>query len=42
VDELKKKANVWMDDAYFAAPSQAGQHIQTRPGTVTLVPASPK
>jgi len=24
VDALKKKANVWMDDAYFAAPTQAG------------------
>jgi peptidyl-prolyl cis-trans isomerase C len=42
MDELKKKANVWMDDAYFAAPSQAGQQVPIRPGTVTVVPASPK
>ncbi len=24
LDELKKKTNIWMDDAYFAAPNQPG------------------
>jgi hypothetical protein len=42
LDALKKKANVWMDDAYFAAPSQAGQPGAAKPPVVTVVPASPK
>jgi len=37
LDGLKKNANVWMDESYFAAPAPAGQ-----PGTVNVpAPAAP-
>jgi hypothetical protein len=42
VDALKKKANVWMDDAYFAPHSQAWQPLGGKPPVVKVVPASPK
>jgi parvulin-like peptidyl-prolyl isomerase len=42
MEALKKKANVWMDEAYFAAPSQAGQQGATKPRVVPEGPATPK
>jgi parvulin-like peptidyl-prolyl isomerase len=42
LDALKKKATVWMDDGYFAAPSQAGQQGATKPRVVLEGPTTPK
>ena len=35
LDALKKNAKVWMDDAYFAAPSQAGPQGAIKPPVLT-------
>jgi parvulin-like peptidyl-prolyl isomerase len=42
METLKKKANVWMDEAYFAAPSQAGQPGAIKPRVVLGGPTTPK
>jgi parvulin-like peptidyl-prolyl isomerase len=42
LDALKKKAKVWMDDGYFAAPSQAGQQGAIKPRVVPEGPTTPK
>ena len=42
LDALKKQAKIWMDDAYFAAPSQAGQQEAIKPQVVQGGPTTPK
>jgi parvulin-like peptidyl-prolyl isomerase len=42
LDALKKKAKVWMDDAYFAAPSQAGQQGALKSPVLSGGPTTPK
>jgi VWFA-related protein len=42
LEALKKNANIWMDDGYFAAPSQAGPQGAAKPPVLTGGPATPK
>jgi parvulin-like peptidyl-prolyl isomerase len=42
MEALKKKANVWVDEAYFAAPSGAGQQGATKPPVAVEGPTTPK
>jgi hypothetical protein len=42
LDALKKKAKVWMDDAYFAAPSQTGQQGALKSPVLSGGPTTPK
>ena len=42
LDALKKDAKVWLDDAYFATPSQTGAQGAVKPPALTGEPASPK
>jgi hypothetical protein len=42
LDALKKKAKVWMDDGYFAPPSQVGQQGAIKPQVVPEGPTTPK
>jgi parvulin-like peptidyl-prolyl isomerase len=42
LDELKKNAKIWMDDAYFAVPSQPGSQGAVKIPTLLEGPASPK
>ena len=42
LDALKKSAKVWMDDAYFAAPSQAGPQGAVKPPVLPGGTATPK
>jgi hypothetical protein len=42
LEELKKTANVWLDDAYFAAPSQPGGQEAVKPPVLPGGPAAPK
>ena len=42
IDELKKNAKVWLDDAYFAAPSQPGAQGAAKPPAPPGGPATPK
>ena len=42
LDELKKNAKVWMDDGYFAAPSQPGPQAPAKPPAAPEGPAPPK
>jgi hypothetical protein len=42
LDALKKKAKVWMDDGYFAAPGQVGQQGAIKPRVAPEGPATPK
>jgi len=42
LDARKKNAKVWMDDGYFAAPSQAGPQGAVKPPVLTGGPATPK
>jgi hypothetical protein len=42
LDALKKQAKVWMDDIYFAAPSQVGQQGAVKPPVVQGGPTTPK
>jgi parvulin-like peptidyl-prolyl isomerase len=42
LDELKKNAKIWMDDAYFAAPSQPGSQGPAKPPVLPGGPATPK
>jgi len=42
VDELKKNAKVWLDDTYFAAPSQPASQGAAKPLVLPERPATPK
>jgi parvulin-like peptidyl-prolyl isomerase len=42
MEALRKKANVWMDEAYLGAPSQAGQQGATKPPVALPGPTTPK
>jgi len=42
LDDLKKNANVWMDDAYFAAPIQPAAQAPTKPLVTPGGPPTPK
>ena len=42
VDGLKKNAKVWLDDGYFAAPSQPGAQGAAKPPVLPGGPATPK
>jgi parvulin-like peptidyl-prolyl isomerase len=42
LDALKKQAKVWMDDGYFAAPSQVGQQGAIKPRVAPEGPTTPK
>jgi parvulin-like peptidyl-prolyl isomerase len=42
LDALKKKANVWMDDGYFAPPSRAEPQGATKPQVVLQGPTTPR
>jgi len=42
LEALKKKANVWIDEGYFGAPSQAAQQRAASPAVVTVSPATHK
>jgi hypothetical protein len=42
LEELKKTANVWLDDAYFAAPSQPGGQGAVKIPLLPGGPAAPK
>jgi parvulin-like peptidyl-prolyl isomerase len=42
LDELKKNAKVWLDDGYFAAPSQPGPQGAPKPPVLPGGPATPK
>jgi hypothetical protein len=42
VDTLKKNAKVWMDEDYFAPPSQAGQPGAVKPPVLPGGPTTPK
>jgi peptidyl-prolyl cis-trans isomerase C len=42
MDALKKKTDVWMDDAYFAAPSQAEPRGSIKPEGGVTIPVHPK
>jgi parvulin-like peptidyl-prolyl isomerase len=42
MDALKKKANVWMDDGYFAPPSRPQPQGAIKPQVVLGAPTAPK
>jgi parvulin-like peptidyl-prolyl isomerase len=42
LDALKKKANVWMDDGYFAPPSRPQPQGAIKPQVVLGAPTTPK
>jgi hypothetical protein len=42
VDDLKKNAKVWLDDGYFAAPTQPGAQGAAKPQVLPGAPATPK
>ena len=42
IDDLKKKANIWLDDAYFPTPKPPGPQGAAKPSAPPAGPAIPK